>query len=133
MLDYQHELMRGAPPLSLWPVRRRFVYDGSRGDDSGRRDIVSEENRSFWDRLFGSSEENEQERKVREYIIHNVKQGRPLRDVLREEYVRRNASQTVIENIIEDPRLIEAAQEQMREDFSSGQLDPEPPPPSAAR
>ena len=95
-------------------------------------DVVSEENRSFWDRLFGSSEENEQERKVREYIIHNVKQGTPLRDVLREEYVRRNASQTVIENIIEDPRLIEAAQEQMREDFSSGQLDPEPPP-SAAR
>ena len=93
---------------------------------------MSEENRSFWDRLFGSSEENEQERKVREYIIHNVKQGRPLRDVLREEYVRRNASQTVIENIIEDPRLIEAAQEQMREDFSSGRLDPEPPP-SAAR
>ena len=66
---------------------------------------MSEENRSFWDRLFGSTEENEQERKVREYMI---------------------------ENIIKDPRLIEAAQEQMREDFSSGRLDPEPPP-SAAR
>jgi hypothetical protein len=95
-------------------------------------DVVSEENRSFWERLFGSSEENEQERKVREFIIHHVKQGTPLRDVLREEYVQRNASQPVIDDIIADPRLIEAAQEQMREDFSSGRLDPEPPP-SAAR
>ena len=81
---------------------------------------MSEEDRSFWDRLFGSSEESEQERKVREYITHHVKQERTLRDVLQDEYVQRNASQTMIEDIIEDPRLIEAAQEQMREDFSSG-------------
>ena len=95
-------------------------------------EVVSEENSSFWDRLFGSSEENEQERKVREFIIHHVKQGVPLRDVLQEEYVQRNASKPLIDDIIQDPRLIEAAQEQMREDFASERLDTEPPP-SATR
>jgi hypothetical protein len=55
----------------------------------------------------------------------------PLRDVLREEYVQRNASKPVIDDIIEDPRLIEAAQEQMRQDFASERLDPGPPPSTA--
>ena len=94
-------------------------------------DVVGEEDRSFWERLFGSSEENEQERKVREFIIHHVKQGVPLRDVLREEYVQRNASKPLIDDIVQDPRLIEAAQEQMREDFASERLDPGPPPSTA--
>jgi hypothetical protein len=93
---------------------------------------MSEENHSLWDRLFGSFEEDELEQRAREYIIHRVKEGAHLRDVLREEYVQRNASRVVIDHILEDPRLIDAARKQMREDFSSGRLEPAPPP-SAAR
>jgi hypothetical protein len=44
--------------------------------------------------------------------------------VLQEEYVRRNATAEEIQRILENPRLIQAAGEQMREDFSSGKLDP---------
>jgi hypothetical protein len=44
--------------------------------------------------------------------------------VLQEEYVRRNATAEEIQSILENPRLIQAAGEQMREDFSSGKLDP---------
>jgi len=92
---------------------------------------MSEENHPLWDRIFGSSEDDELEQRAREYIIHRVKQGAHLRDVLREEYVQRNASRAVIDDILEDPRLIDAARKQMREDFSSKRLEPTPPPSTA--
>jgi hypothetical protein len=44
--------------------------------------------------------------------------------VLQEEYVRRNATADEVQSILENPRLIQAAGEQLREDFSSGKLDP---------
>ncbi len=53
--------------------------------------------------------------------------------MLGEEYVRRNASPDEVEQLLEDPRLIETAHEKMREDFSSGRLDPKPPPPGGVR
>ena len=63
-----------------------------------------------------------------EYIVHRIGDGAHLRDVLGEEYVRRNASPEEIEQILENPRLIETAHQKMRDEFSSGRLDPKGPP-----
>jgi hypothetical protein len=92
---------------------------------------MAEEGRSFWDRVFNTRTSNERERKVIEYIIHRISDGAHLRDVLGDEYVRRNASSEEIEDILDNPRLVEAARESMKEDFTSGDLDPTPPPSSA--
>jgi hypothetical protein len=85
---------------------------------------VTEQRRSFWDRLFGTNNRSGRQDKVLEYVIHRIQDGANLREVLQEEYVRRNASAEDIQSIRENPRLIEAAGEQLREDFSSGKLDP---------
>ncbi len=87
---------------------------------------MADEYQSFWDKLFSRPHHYERERKVIEYIIHRIGDGAHLNDVLQEEYVRRNASQAEIDDILENPRLVEAAHEEMRKDFSSGDLDPKP-------
>jgi hypothetical protein len=96
---------------------------------------MTEESGSFWNKLFNGSfleqHDEERERKVIEYVCHRVSEGAHLRNVIQEEYVRRNASQEEIEDLLKNPKLIEAAHEQMRADFSSGRLDPKPPPSAA--
>ncbi len=67
------------------------------------------ERESFWDRLFSRHYADEREQKVLEYIIHRISDGAHLRDVLQEEYVRRNASPQEVKDILGSPRLIEAA------------------------
>ena len=89
---------------------------------------MGKENRSFWEKVFGSPYPDEGELRVREYIIHRVREGAHLRDVLQEEYVQRNASQVEVEEILEDPALVRAAHEQLEEDLSSEELAPTPPP-----
>ncbi len=85
---------------------------------------MAERRRSFWDRLFGTNNRSRRQEKVLEYVIHRIEDGANLRQVLQEEYVRRNASAEEVQRILENPKLIEAAGEQLREDFSSGKLDP---------
>ena len=85
---------------------------------------MTEKKRSFWDRLFGTNSRSGRQDKVLEYVIHRIEDGANLREVLQEEYVRRNATTEEVQSILENPRLIEAAGEQLREDFSSGKLDP---------
>ena len=85
---------------------------------------MAERRRSFWDRLFGTNNRSGRQDKVLEYVIHRIEDGAKLREVLQEEYVRRNATTDEIQSILENPRLIEAAGEQLRDDFSSGKLDP---------
>ncbi len=89
---------------------------------------MAKEERSFWGRIFRSfyrsSYGARREEKVLEYIIHRIGNGAPLRDVVQEEYVRRNASPKEVEDILENPRLVEAARKKMGADFSSGKLDP---------
>jgi hypothetical protein len=85
---------------------------------------VAEKKRSFWDKLFGTNNRSGRQDKVLEYVIHRIEDGANLREVLQEEYVRRNATTEEVQGILENPRLIEAAGEQLREDFSSGKLDP---------
>jgi hypothetical protein len=92
---------------------------------------MAEERRSFWDRIFNTRTSNEREQKVIAYIVHRIGDGAHLRDVLGEEYVRRNASSEEIEDILDNPRLVEAARESMQEDFTSGGLDPKSPPSGA--
>ena len=84
---------------------------------------MAEKRRSFWDRLFGTNNHSGRQDKVLEYVIHRIEDGANLREVLQEEYIRRNATANEIQRILENPRLIEAAGEQLREDFSSGKLD----------
>lgn len=88
---------------------------------------MGEKRQTFWDRLFSSTHDSGREKKVLEYIIHRIGDGAHLRDVLGEEYVRRNASPDEVEQILENPKLVEAAHEQMRHDFESGELDPKRP------
>jgi len=82
------------------------------------------EKRSFWARLFSTRQPSQREQRVAEYIIHRLGEGAHLGDVVQDEYVRRNASPTEIEEICADPRLIEAAHEYLKQDFDSGELDP---------
>jgi hypothetical protein len=44
--------------------------------------------------------------------------------VVQEDYVRRNASQTEVEEICARPELVQTAREHMERDFGSGELDP---------
>ncbi len=44
--------------------------------------------------------------------------------MLQEEYIRRSASRAEIEYMLQNPKLVEAAGEQLRKYFSSEELDP---------
>ena len=88
---------------------------------------MAEEKRSFWEVLLTGQDGSERERKVLEYVCHRVGNGAHLRDVLQEEYVRRNASSDEVRDIVDNPKLVQTAHEKMREDFSSGHLDPKQP------
>ena len=85
---------------------------------------MAEKKRSFWERLFGTRQRSGRQEQVLEYIIHRIEDGANLREVLQEEYVRRNATSEEIRRILENPKLVRAAGEQLREHFSSGKLDP---------
>jgi hypothetical protein len=94
---------------------------------------VNEENHSFLHRIFfGNGAGTEREQRVLEYVCHRVGDGAHLGDVIQEEYVRRNASAEEVQALLDNPRLVETAHEKMRDDFSSGRLDPKTTP-SAAR
>ncbi len=84
---------------------------------------MTEEKKSFWARLFGGSRSSVREQKVLEYIVYRMNQGANLKDVVGEEYVRRNAFGSQISDILSNPRIVEAARERMQETFRSGELD----------
>lgn len=83
-----------------------------------------QEKQSFWRRIFSSNVRSAREEKVVEYIAHRIGEGANLREVIQEEYVRRNASPSEVEEILQSPRLIESAREHLEQDFGSGDLDP---------
>jgi len=89
-----------------------------------RESMPESERRSFWDRAFSTSHETAREEKVAQYIIHRVGEGAHLADVVQEEYVRRNASPSEVEEICAKPALVHAAREHMHRDFSSEEFDP---------
>lgn len=110
---------------SDWVVRNaRCPVLVVRGDGDARlRPEGTEGKSSFWKRLFGPLPSG-REQKVLEYVVYRINDGANLREVLGEEYVRRLASPREIEQILENPKLVEAARRAMGEDFSSGKLDP---------
>ena len=82
---------------------------------------------SFWETLIGGTGEGpeaQRQEKVLQYITHRLKAEASLREVLQEEYVRRNCTQLEIEEILINPELVHAAREHMEETFESGELDP---------
>jgi hypothetical protein len=68
---------------------------------------------------------SEREQRVLGYVVHRIGDGAHPAGVVREEYVRRNASSAEVEDIRAKPRLVGAARGEMNEDFASGELDPQ--------
>ena len=87
---------------------------------------MSEESKqkSFWDRLFNIEYHSAQEERVMEYITHRLQDGVSLQEILKEEYVKRNASPVEVEEICSRPELVQAAREHMEQDLHSEELDP---------
>lgn len=79
---------------------------------------------SFWQRLFSTNKRSAREERVIGYIVHRIEEGANLREVTQEEYVRRNASTAEVEEILQNPKLLESAHGRLRQDFDSGELDP---------
>ncbi len=87
---------------------------------------MSEQDKSFFDRLLSSDGYSEED-KVREYISHRIRNGANLREVLQEEYVLRNTTQTEREEIVRDPRVVQQSREGLKQYFESEELAPEHP------
>lgn len=89
---------------------------------------MTEENRTLFERLFGSlrgeSGLSQREERVLRYIVHRLNQDADLKQVVEEEYVRRNADSTELDEILSNPELVQAAREHLEEVFGSGELDP---------
>jgi hypothetical protein len=81
------------------------------------------EQRSFWQRLFGrtgSSSLSLRQQKVSDYIlVLRMEKDVPFRQVLREDYVRRNCSQAEVERLVSAPEFIESARQRLGESFRS--------------
>jgi hypothetical protein len=87
-----------------------------------RRILMSEQRPSFWQRLFGrtgSSSLSPRQQKVSDYIIARMENEVPFRQVLKEDYVRRNSSPAELERIVISPDFIETARERLGETFRS--------------
>jgi hypothetical protein len=69
----------------------------------------------------------EQVDKDRQYVGHRLKNGANLEEVLREEYVLRNSTQTEREQMIRDPELIQRSREGLKQYFESDELKPKHP------
>jgi hypothetical protein len=86
---------------------------------------MSEEQRSFWQRLFGrtgKSSLSQRQQKVLGYMIGRLDKDVPLQEVLREDYVRRNCSQQELEQIVSNPEFVQAARARLGESFRSEDL-----------
>ncbi len=109
------------------PHARGAGYTSDRTRAAGREECgmpEEREKRSFWDRLFSIEYHSAREERVMEYIIHRLRDGAGLQEIVQEEYVRRNASPAEGDEISSSPRLVEAARARMEEDFRSDELDP---------
>lgn len=86
--------------------------------------MSEEKKKSFWARIFGKRE-SAREQRVLEYVVHRINEGAVLEEISEEEYVRRNMSRDQIDDLLSNPKIVEAAREKMEEAFESGELDPE--------
>ncbi len=85
------------------------------------------EQRPSWERLVFGTEHGfhaEREEKILRYILHRVDADADLREVFREPYVRRNCSQSEIDEIVRSPELVHHCREHLEDVFDSWELDP---------
>jgi hypothetical protein len=85
---------------------------------------VSEKAVTLWKRVFGEGRPPAHLEKVLIYVASRVQQGVPLDEVVRAEYVRRNASPRELERILDHPEIVGAARSGMRDALSSHELSP---------
>lgn len=88
---------------------------------------MTEQRKSFWARIFGTGE-SAQEQRALEYIVYRISEDGKLEDIVGEEYVRRTLTPDQIDDVLSNPRIVEAAHERLQEAFSSGELEPDPRP-----
>ena len=74
---------------------------------------MSREKQGFWEYLLVGAPHDERKEVVLEYLIHRVKAGARLSEVLEEEYVRRHASKEELDELICNPELVHAAREHL--------------------
>jgi hypothetical protein len=60
---------------------------------------------------------SKREELVLEYVIYRVSDGARLEDIVREQYVRRHASPDEVQDILDNPELVEAARRKLEKDF----------------
>jgi hypothetical protein len=72
----------------------------------------------------GNPSRAEREEKVLRYIIHRIDDDANLHEVLKEAYVRRNCTESEIDEIRTNPELVHACREHLEEVFHSGELEP---------
>jgi hypothetical protein len=78
-----------------------------------------------FERLFlGRSARAQREEKVLQYVVHRIRRGARLSNVLREEYVRRICPQNEIDEIVSNPELVRACRARLWRAFDSDELSP---------
>jgi hypothetical protein len=88
---------------------------------------MSQAKQGSWRYLFVGSHHDEREEKLLGYVVHRMKAGAHLADVVEEEYVRRNASKEEVDELIRDPELVHAAREHMESALELEAPYPRPP------
>ena len=91
----------------------------------------NESDKSTLEKLLFGDGRSEREDRVREYITHRLKEGAHLREVLQEEYVRRNCTRAELDEIVMDPRVVQQDREGLAQYFSSEELSIKHPPSAA--
>ncbi|WP_166172631.1 universal stress protein [Rubrobacter tropicus] len=81
------------------------------------------EESSFWSKLFDDRYRSGRQERVISYIAHRLGDGANLKEVTQEEYVRRLASSTEVDEILRNPKLVEAARRKMQEGFEEAGKD----------
>ena len=80
---------------------------------------MAEKKQSFWDRIFSLTYRSDREELVLEYIIQRLNDGAPLEDILQEQYVRRHTSPDEVQDILDNPELVEAARKKWKKTSKS--------------
>ena len=79
---------------------------------------MTKEQSVFGQFYFGDPSRAWREEKILRYIIHRIDEDAELHEVLEEPYVKRNLSQTEIDEIRTNPELIYACREHWRRHFA---------------
>lgn len=80
--------------------------------------------KGLFERMFAGNPRAAGEDKVREYIVHRIRHGASLKEILQEEYVQRSCNQDELDEVVRDPRLIHEEREELERFFEDGRLDP---------